>query len=70
MKYLALAAMAFMATACMTTETEQIETKVEHFSIITGSYCRNGDTPKWFHNGENYYFITCASGETFSIKKD
>ena len=67
-KYTILAA-ALLVTACAS-RVEKIETSIETYNIINGSYCKDGNVPKWFHNGENYYFITCATGQTFSIKKD
>lgn len=68
MKYYAIAAALFV-TACASS-TEKLENGIEDFNVILGSYCRDGTTPKWFHSGENYYFITCANGQTFSVKKD
>jgi hypothetical protein len=67
-KYLTIAAVLFVS-ACAS-KVEQIESEIETFSMISGSYCRDGNIPKWFHNGENYYFLTCHDGQTFSIKKN
>lgn len=68
MKYIVIS-LSLLATACAS-HSQKLEGKIEDFNVIVGSYCRDGKPPRWFHNGENYYFITCADGQTFSIKKD
>jgi len=67
-KYTAIAAALFV-TACASSY-EKLESKIEDYNTIVASYCRSGQAPTWFHNGEYRYLFTCATGQTFSIKKD